>query len=73
MRPGFIDWDTNRELWPAEQCAAHCGIVRSTWTTYVARGQAPASVARFHGTTLWSASEVTAWHSARPSQDRNAD
>ncbi|MDK8450979.1 hypothetical protein QP975_08340 [Corynebacterium mastitidis] len=70
MRAGYIDWDTGRELWPAEQCSGHCGVARSTWTTYVAREQAPTPVTRLHGTPLWDASEVRTWHAQRPSQQR---
>ncbi|WKD60319.1 hypothetical protein CCICO_01325 [Corynebacterium ciconiae DSM 44920] len=72
MNPTIIDTDTGRELWPAEQCAAHCGISRSTWTTYASRGQAsaPKPVAHLGRYTLWDAAEVQAWHAARPSQRR---
>lgn len=68
MTPGYIDWDTGARLWSAEDCAHHCGISRSTWTTYTARGHAPKPVTHLGRATLWDAHQVAQWHADRPSQ-----
>ncbi|QPK78315.1 hypothetical protein G7Y31_06915 [Corynebacterium lizhenjunii] len=67
MRPIITDADTGRELWRVKECAAHCGIKPSTWTTYTAQGRTPAPIAHFdQRTPVWDAAEVKAWHAARP-------
>lgn len=59
-----------REYWTAEQCSRHCGISRSTWTSYVSRGFAPAVAGHLNARTpLWDAQAVSAWHAGRPSAD----
>lgn len=43
-------------------------IVASTWTGYVARGQAPVAARRFGSTPVWDPATVTSWDSARRGQ-----
>ncbi|MGV0391524.1 helix-turn-helix transcriptional regulator [Corynebacterium phoceense] len=63
----ITDRETGRELWRVKECAEHCGIKPSTWTTYSAQGRTPESVGHFdQRTPLWDAEEVKAWHAARP-------
>ncbi|MBC3186379.1 hypothetical protein H7347_07300 [Corynebacterium sp. zg-331] len=64
------DLETGRVYWTATQCADHIGISRATWAAYASRDQCPAPAERFEGLRLWDASEVRAWHAARPSQQR---
>ncbi|MBE7338087.1 helix-turn-helix transcriptional regulator [Corynebacterium aurimucosum] len=67
MTPIITDRETGRELWRVKECAEHCGIKPSTWTTYSAQGRTPESVGHFdQRTPLWDAEEVKAWHAARP-------
>lgn len=67
MTPIITDRETGRELWRVKECAEHCGIKPSTWTTYSAQGRTPESVGHFdQRTPLWDAKEVKAWHAARP-------
>ena len=67
MIPIITDKVTGRELWRVKECATHCGIKPSTWTTYSAQGRTPTPVGHFdQRTPLWDAEEVKAWHTARP-------
>ena len=67
MRPIITDADTGRELWRVKECATHCGIKPSTWTTYTAQGRTPDPIAHFDGRTpLWDAEAVKTWHAQRP-------
>ncbi|AEV51885.1 helix-turn-helix transcriptional regulator [Prescottella equi] len=67
MKPIIIDEDTGRRLWTAAECAEEGGITRAAWRGYVARAQAPASVAELDARTpLWDAAEVEQWQRARP-------
>jgi len=64
MRPTLIDLDTGEELWTSVQCAEHLGILRNTWSAYVARHEqtgAPQPVGTFDRLTVWSAQEVQRW------------
>lgn len=62
----ITDTDTGRELWTTDQCAAHCGVLRTTWSSYARIPSAPKSVASIGRSPLWDAGEVKAWHAARP-------
>jgi hypothetical protein len=42
------------------------GIARSTWSTYVARGQAPAAEGRVGAYPVWRPSTIQAWQESRP-------
>ncbi|MDK7179934.1 hypothetical protein QP446_04020 [Corynebacterium riegelii] len=67
MNPTIIDKDTGKELWRVKECAAHCDIKPSTWTTYTSQGRTPAPLAHFDGRTpLRDAEEVKTWHANRP-------
>lgn len=67
MNPIITDKDTGKELWRVKECAQHCGIKPSTWTTYAAQGRTPAPVTEFDKRTpLWFADEVKDWHANRP-------
>lgn len=52
--------------WPMSHVLELAGISRSTWTAYVARGQAPQPRYRVDSVRLWSADEVQQWHANRP-------
>lgn len=67
MIPIIIDKDTGRQLWRVKECAAHCGIKPSTWTTYTAQGRTPQPVSHLdQRTPLWDAADVQEWHAHRP-------
>ena len=67
MTPAIIDKDTGRVLWRVTECAAHCDIAASTWTTYNAQGRTPSLVTHLDKRTpLWDAEEVKQWHANRP-------
>lgn len=67
MTPIITDKDTGRELWRVKDCATHCRIKPSTWTTYTAQGRTPTPAGMLDGKTpLWDAEQVKAWHAARP-------
>jgi len=42
------------------------GISRSTWSTYVARGQAPAADGRVGAYPVWRPATVKSWQESRP-------
>ncbi|GAA1471777.1 hypothetical protein P4N68_10580 [Corynebacterium felinum] len=66
MKPMIIDADTQRVLWRVDDCAAHCGIVSRTWTSYCSEGRTPKAVAMLgKGSPLWDAEEVKHWHANR--------
>lgn len=54
----------------SDQAAAIAGVARSTFTGYVARGQAPAPVRHVGRTPLWDESKVKQWAESRPGQGR---
>ncbi|QCB28933.1 hypothetical protein [Corynebacterium endometrii] len=67
MTPIIVDKDTGRELWRVKDCADHCHIRPSTWTTYTAQGRTPEPVTQLDARTpLWDAEEVRTWHAGRP-------
>ncbi|PKF69137.1 hypothetical protein CXB45_03050 [Corynebacterium mastitidis] len=69
MHIHITDSDTGRTLWTGAMCAQHCGLSTTTWRGYVRKGMPPAPVAHLDARTpLWDASEVRAWHVARPSR-----
>lgn len=55
-----------RTYWPMSHILGLAGISRSTWTAYVARGQAPQARYRVDSVRLWSADEVHEWMKNRP-------
>lgn len=65
MDPMIVDRDTGRELWTSAQCADHAGISRATWSAYVSRDFAPASVGTLDRLTVWDATEVQEWQAKR--------
>lgn len=65
MRLAITDLDTGAEYWTATQCAQHINVTRHTWSAYISREQAPASVGNFGKSPVWSAKEVKEWHAAR--------
>lgn len=67
MSPIIIDKDTGNELWRVTDCAEHCNIKPSTWTTYTAQGRTPQPVTHLDKRSpLWDANEVKTWHKNRP-------
>ncbi len=42
------------------------GVSRSTWSTYVARGQAPAAEGRVGAYPVWRPATVKSWQERRP-------
>ena len=48
------------------EAAEMAGVQRRTWSSYVARDQAPQPVHNLDGKPLWSRAEVQAWIAARP-------
>jgi len=63
---------TDEQLTTA-QVADRVGISTSTWSSYVARGQAPAADGRYDKRTpWWYASTVDDWNRARPGRRQNA-
>src|SRR5258705_5031163 len=60
------------DWWTAEDCARFPNVGRSTWTAYVARGQAPQPDRMSGRSPVWRPAAVTAWAESRPRgfQDR---
>ena len=56
------------DLLTRADAAALVGVSVSTWSAYVARGQAPAPTRRLYGKPLWSRTVVTEWRDNRPGQ-----
>lgn len=54
------------------EAAAMAGVKPRTWSSYVARGQAPAPVRRVGRTGLWDEAEVQEWIRSRPGQGSRA-
>lgn len=52
------------------EAAELAGIKPRTWSSYVARGQAPGPVARVGSTPVWDRGEVERWLANRPGQGR---
>lgn len=50
------------------QAAALAGIKPRTWSSYVARGQAPPPIARIGSTPVWDREQVEHWLRNRPGQ-----
>lgn len=50
------------------EAADIAGVRPNTWSSYVARGQAPAPVRRVGRTPLWDEDEVRQWVAERPGQ-----
>jgi hypothetical protein len=63
------------EMWTAEQCAEHAGVKVKTWTSYVARGQAPSAWGydSISGRQVWRANVVREWHGNRPGKGARTD
>jgi|GEM_PF-6530057 len=63
---GFWGKDSQRvEEITADEAAKLWGVQRKTWSSYVARGQAPQPIRHVGRTPLWNRAEITA---ARPRQ-----
>lgn len=62
-------------LLDAESAAARARVKRGTWTSYVARGQAPRPDERDlrTGSPRWRESTVDEWLAARPGQGARTD
>lgn len=54
-----------KPYWPMSRILELAGISRSTWTAYVARGQAPQPRYRVDSVRVWSADEVRKWLRSR--------
>lgn len=50
------------------EAAALAGVKPRTWSSYVARGQAPAPAARIGTTPVWDREIVETWLANRPGQ-----
>lgn len=50
------------------EAAEIAGVRPNTWSSYVARGQAPAPTRRVGRTPLWSEDDVRQWVASRPGQ-----
>lgn len=59
-------WATADVLRYLESAGAPIG--RSTWSTYVARGQAPPAERVIGGSPVWRPATVRAWHAERRGQ-----
>lgn len=58
----------------SDEAAELAGITRMTFSSYVAREQAPAPVRHVGRTPLWDEDEVKNWKASRPGRgDRNTD
>lgn len=57
----------------APEAAAAAGIEPDTFTSYVSRGQAPASSARIVGRRVWLRADIEQWISNRPGRGRRTD
>lgn len=51
--------------WSSQQCADHANVARSTWLSYVSRGQAPKPVTPRGVRPEWDARTVKEWHANR--------
>jgi hypothetical protein len=74
---GIVDQDGVR-WWASEDVRAYLAsvgktITRSTWSSYVARGQAPKPGKRAGSAPLWHADVIREWHSARAGQGARTD
>lgn len=54
------------DLLTTADAAEMAGVQRRTWSSYVARDQAPQPVHNLDGKPLWDRAEVEAWIAARP-------
>jgi len=54
------------ELVSTGEAAEMAGVQRRTWSSYVARDQAPQPIHYLDGKPLWDRAEVQAWIAARP-------
>lgn len=52
--------------WSITAVLDHTGLSQSSFTAYVARGQAPAPTHNVERTRLWDAKEIKAWWATRP-------
>lgn len=59
------DWWTTADVL-AYLRSVGAGVSRSTWSTYVARGQAPAAEARVGAYPVWRPATVKDWQKQRP-------
>ena len=66
--PRQTETDPMADLLTRADAAALVGVSVSTWSAYVARGQAPAPTRRLYGKPLWSRTVVTEWRDNRPGQ-----
>jgi len=58
--------DSLADLITADDAAEMAGVQRGTWSSYVARDQAPQPATRIGNKPLWDRAEVEAWIAARP-------
>jgi predicted DNA-binding transcriptional regulator AlpA len=65
-----VESDLPTDWWMASDCAAFLGISRSTWTSYVSRGQAPGPDRMFGRSPAWRPATVQAWAASRPRTPR---
>ena len=58
--------DNGVEYWTVTAITQHIGVAKSTFASYVARGQAPQPAFQLERTRLWDANEIKQWHASRP-------
>lgn len=57
---------TLEDLVTTAEAAEMAGVQRRTWSSYVARDQAPKPTHNLDGKPFWDRAEVEAWVAARP-------
>ena len=60
--------DNGIEYWTVTAITQHIGVAKSTFASYVARGQAPHPAFQLERTRLWDANEIKQWHASRPTK-----
>ncbi len=66
----MTETDLPTDWWAVDDVRAYLAstgrpITASTWTAFVARGQAPAAARRFGRTPVWTPATVKTWDSTR--------
>ena len=58
--------DDGIEYWTVTAITQHIGVAKSTFASYVARGQALQPAFQLERTRLWDAAEIKQWHASPP-------
>ncbi|CRK59094.1 hypothetical protein [Alloactinosynnema sp. L-07] len=63
------------ETWTTAQAAEHCGVTATTLRSHWSRhgGPAPLPYRDDHGSRLYRADDVRAWHANRPGRGKRTD